>query len=91
VDSFSSAEKVADFRAVGLWCRAGSVWHLGNGNRKNRDGRRVFPVFTWHSGSGCGSVSENETLCMCALPEYTGAESDSQQKTVGAAVGWRTL
>ena len=91
VDSFSSTEKVAGFRVVGLWCRACFAWHLGNGNRENRNGRRTFPVFTWHSSFGCGAVSENETLCMCALPEYTGTESDSQQKTVGAAVGWRTL
>ena len=91
MDSFSSAEKAVDFRTVGLWCRPGSAWHLGNGNRENRNGWRAFSVFTWHSSSGCSAVSENEALYLRALPEHTGTESDSQQKTVGAAVGWRTL
>ena len=62
----------------GLWRRPGSAWNLGNGNRKNRNGRRAFPVFTWYSSSGCGTVSENEALYLRALPEHTGTESDSQ-------------
>ena len=65
------------------------IWVTATG--KIRNGRRAFPVFTWYSSSGCGAVSENETLYLRALPEHTGTESDSQQKTVGAAVGWRTL
>lgn len=27
---------------MGLWRRAGSAWNLGNGNRKNRNGRELF-------------------------------------------------
>ena len=88
---FHPLKKLLVFGLWGFWCRAGSARYLGNSNRKNRNGWRAFSVFTWHSGSGCGSVSKNETLCMCALPKYTSAESDPQQKTVGAAVGWRTL
>ena len=36
-------------------------------------------------------VRELSLIHICALPKYTSAESDPQQKTVGAAVGWRTL
>ena len=35
LDSFSSAEKVTGFWAVGLWCCAGSARLLGNCNREN--------------------------------------------------------
>ena len=48
-------------------------------------------LFYWYSSSGCGAVSENETLYLRALPEHTGTESDSQQKSAGTAAGWRTF
>ena len=65
------------------------IWVTATG--ENRNGWRAFSVFTWHSSSGCSAVSENETLYLHALPEHTGTESDSQQKSAGTAAGWRTF
>ena len=88
---FHPLKKLLVFGLWGLWRCTGSAWHLGNGNRENRNGWRAFSVFTWHSSSGCSAVSENEALYLRALPEHTGTESDSQQKSAGTAAGWRTF
>ncbi len=65
----------------GAWRRAGSARYLGNGNWKNRNGRRAFPVLLGTAVLVVALFPENETLYLRALPEHTGTESDSQQNS----------